>query len=254
MIREERLAKITEYVQNRHYASIEELVEMLGVSKATVRRDVLALSKSNAVVLTRGGITCDLHDRNRELAYNEKRYANAAEKNRLAQTAGRMIRPDMTIIIDAGTTTRSMVPFLREIKGLNLVTNDLMIAADVTDCEGISVTVTGGQLRRDFYTLRGYAAEDFVRHMRADIAFVGFDAVDIDSGCYITNADEVALKKCMIASADKVVALCDYTKFSNTAFISVCQLSDLDVIITNKELDMAEIEALRQMDVEVILA
>lgn len=254
MIRDERLAKITEYVQNRHFASVRELMELLKVSKATVRRDLELLSGENVVVLTRGGVTCVDKDKNSELAYNEKRSANTLEKNRLAEAAAGLIRSNSTVILDAGTTTRAIVPYIRELTGVNLVTNDLMIAADLNSCEGISVTVTGGQLRKGFFTLRGYMASDFIRSMRADIAFVGFDALDIRSGCFITNADEVSLKKSILSSADKVVAVLDHTKFSATAFISVCPLEDIDAVVTDRALDSGIAQALREMGVEVILA
>jgi DeoR/GlpR family transcriptional regulator of sugar metabolism len=253
LIREERFEKIIDYVQKRHFVSIDELIEMLGVSKATVRRDIMALSQTNKLLLTRGGITCELSDRDRELAYHDKYVVNAAEKNRLGQAASEFIHSKMTVIIDAGTTTRSIVSFLKDVKDVNLVTNDLMIAGDLTDFDGIDVTVAGGKLRKGYYTLLGYVAEDFIRHMRVDIVFVGFDAIDISAGCFITNVDEVAYKRRIIESSETVVAVCDYTKFTNTAFISVCPLSDIDVIITNKELDSTIAEALRQTHIELIL-
>ncbi len=254
MIRDERLEKITEYVQNRHYASVRELMELLKVSKATVRRDLELLSRSNAVLLTRGGVTCEGKDKNKELAYNEKRSANTLEKNRLGEAAGRLVRSNSTVILDAGTTTRAIVPHIRELTGLNLVTNDLMIAADLNTCEGVNVTVTGGQLRKGFFTLRGYMAADFVRSMRADLAFVGFDALDMRAGCFITNADEVSLKKSIIEAADKVVAVLDHTKFHATAFISVCPLHDIDVVVTDRGLEPDLAQTLREMGIEVILA
>lgn len=254
MIRDERLEKITEYVQSRHFASVDELMAMLGVSKATVRRDLTALGEQGAVVLTRGGATCSGKERLAEPAYNEKRAVNAAEKVRLGEAASRLIRHDDSVILDAGTTTRALVPFMKTLTGVNLVTNDIALAADLTSCTGIHVTVTGGQLRHDFYTLRGYGAEEQVRSLRTDIAFIGFDVIDVNSGCYITNIDEVALKKCMIRAADRVVALCDHTKFHGTAFVSVCKIADIHTVITGREVAPEVTEALRSQGVEVILA
>lgn len=254
MIRDERLARITEYIQNRHFASVDELMNVLGVSKATIRRDLTVLNEAGAITLTRGGAVCNEEDRVPEPAYNEKRSTNAIEKIRLGEAASKLIKNDQAIILDAGTSTRAMVPFMKDLTGINLVTNDIAIAADLTSYPGINVTVTGGQLRPDFFTLRGYGAEEQIRNMRADIAFIGFDAIDINSGCYITNIDEVALKKRIISVADRVVALCDHTKFHSTAFVLVCQMSEIHVVVTDQEVDPLIVEALKQQDIEVIIA
>ena len=254
MLREERQARILEYVQNRHYASVDELMAMLGVSKATIRRDLTALGASNALLLTRGGATCDVKDHYSEMPYIEKSYANAAEKSAIGEAASCQIQNGQAIIVDAGTTTRSMTPFLKERKGVNCVTNDIAIASDLMACPGINVLVTGGQLRMDFYTLRGYVAEEMIGNTRADIAFLGFDAIDVNSGCFITNVDEVMLKRRILSVADRTVAVCDHTKFTTTAFISVCGFSDIDTIITDEGADPQHIQTLREMGVEVILA
>ncbi|MDP4109480.1 MAG: DeoR/GlpR family DNA-binding transcription regulator [Bacillota bacterium] len=253
MIREERLARIAEYVQARQYVSIEELMRSFGISKATVRRDLLKLGEGDSITLTRGGAIFNETERYNELIYNEKKSTNPSEKNRIGEAARKLINNDSAVIFDAGTTTRAMIPFMKDLSGINLVTNDIAIAGDLTSFPGINVTVTGGQMRSDYYTLRGYIAEDLISSMRAEIGFVSFDAIDLSSGCYITNSDEVGVKRKIIEVSQKVVALCDYTKFSKQAFVSVCPLSDIDILITNREVPEGVVESLKKSGIEVIL-
>ncbi len=254
MIREERFQKISDYVRSRGFASVDELMGMLGVSKATVRRDLASLEEAGELSLVRGGAASLGGTRGEELPYDEKRMSHSAEKARLGAAAAALVKDRFAVVIDAGTTTRAMIPFLKDREGLNLVTNDVAIAADLSSCRGVSVTVTGGQLRQGYYTLSGYLAEELIRGMRLDMAFIGFDAVDVRSGCYITNTDEVALKRCMIEAADQVVVVCDHTKFSGSAFVSVCSLSQVDIVVTDRELDPAIVRELEKRGVQVIFA
>lgn len=254
MIREERLARITEYVQSRRYASVEDLMNITGASKATVRRDLTALSEAEKLILTRGGATCDMQHWITDLSYTERASTNATDKSRLGESARRLMEECNSVFLDAGTTTRAVVPFIRDLSGVNLITNDVSIAADLVSAKGLNITVTGGQMRPDFYVLRGYVAEDMIRNMHIDTAFVGFDAVAVDKGCYITNTDEVALKRCVISVAKRVVALCDQSKFNNSALCSVCPVTDIDIFITNKEVDREKTAVLEQQGVEVIYA
>ncbi|MDD2955647.1 MAG: DeoR/GlpR family DNA-binding transcription regulator [Oscillospiraceae bacterium] len=254
MIREERLKRICDYLKSHEFASVEDLTGVLGVSKATVRRDLAFLDQGGELALVRGGATIQNGARGEELAYDEKRVAHSAEKARLGEAAAALVQDHSAVLVDAGTTTRAMIPFLKERTGLNLVTNDVAIAADLSSCRGINVTVTGGQLRQGYYTLSGYLAEDLVRNMRLDAAFIGFDAVDVRSGCYITNTDEVALKRCIIEAADRVVAVCDHAKFESTAFVSVCPLSQVDVVVTDRQLDPALVRELEKQGIQVVLA
>lgn len=253
LIKEERLARIVEYVQTRHFASVDELMSALGVSKATVRRDLNELSEENAILLKRGGAACAGNERVLELAYDVKRSTSSTAKNRLGEAACKLIKNGQAVILDAGTTTRAMTPFMKNLKGINLITNDIAIAADLNSCAGIDVSVVGGQLRRDFYTLRGYGAEEQIKNMRSDIAFVGFDAIDVESGCYITNIDEIGFKKRIIEISDKIVALCDHTKFQQTAFVSFCKISDIDVVVTERQVPDEIVDSLRMADIEVVL-
>lgn len=256
MIKEERLDRLADYINSRHYASIDELINLLGVSKATVRRDLIELQNAGLISLTRGGATLLKPDTPHELSYFEKKDANIPEKEKICQVASEMIHSGDTVFIGAGTTTRSITPYLsntNQFQSLNLVTNDLMIAADSTGFSNLDVTVTGGQLRKNYFTLRGFAAENLISHMRFDIAFIGMDAIDPTAGCFIANADEVSLIQRIIDSADKTIILCDSTKFSNKAFMLVCPLESIDMIITDDRIDHESLVLLEEKGLEVVL-
>lgn len=253
MIRDERLARITEYVRQHQYVSIPELVSLLGVSKATVRRDLQILNAAGLVSITRGGVSSVSLQQSAEPLYFQKKQLESEEKASIGRAAAEMIPANSIVIIDAGTTTRAMIPYLRNLQEVKLVTNDVQIAADCSNYRGVDVTVTGGQLRQNFFTLLGYAAEESIRNLQADIAFIGFDGIDAEKGCYIANADEVALKRAVLQSSRKVVAVCDHRKFYTNSFLHVCDLEQIDTIITGNKLDRELCELIKNNGVELIL-
>ena len=129
-----------------------------------------------------------------------------------------------------------MLPFLNDLQEVQLITNDLLVAADSTFIPGIQVTVTGGKLRKNYYTLRGYAAEDYVKKIKLDLAFIGMDAADPSSGFYMDNDDEIPLIRQVINAADKVIVMCDSSKFSSKAFMMAAPFSDVDILITDNKI------------------
>ena len=233
LIKEERFTKIMEYLKQRHYASNREIMDYLGVSKATVRRDLIELQQQGRIAAARGGVSLILEDTTAVPSYKGKKNSHTAEKKRIAQAAASLVSAGETIFISAGTTTRAMLPFLSSVPSLHLVTNDLLVAADSTFIPNIDVTVTGGKLRKNYYTLRGYAAEDYVRKIRTDMAFIGMDAIDPAVGCYMDNDDEVPLIERVIGSTLKTIIVCDSSKLSNQAFMLAAPFSVVHTLITD---------------------
>ena len=177
MLRYERLERIEEYINHNRYVTIPQLAKRFDISPSTIRRDLEALGEAGRVELTRGGVMSLHRNVSEEASYNEKVQANRDEKARIAAAAARLIKPGSTLFVDSGTTTRELVPYLKEGQGLKLVTNDLLIASELSCAQGVEVIVPGGLLRRGYFTLTGSQAEEMVSSMRADLTFMGFDAV-----------------------------------------------------------------------------
>ena len=176
------------------------------------------------------------------------------EKGRIAKEACRFITPGSTVLIDSGTTTLSMVPYLKEIPDLNLVTNDVCMAAELSNVSSSHVTVLGGSLRHGYYSVIGYYAENMVSGMRVDMCIIGIDAVSLRNGLIISNLNEVGLKRSLIEASNKVIVVCDHTKFTTESFVSVCGLDKVDVFITGDEIDPDVLRALEKMGKNVRLA
>lgn len=237
MLKDERREKIEEYVNSNRYASMHDLTRHFSASKATIRRDLEALEKESRVVLTHGGASSVRLGSMYELPYHEKRNANREEKIRIAAAALKRIKTGETVLVDSGTTGFELAEMMGSLNGVYVATNDLMTALALTKHPGVEPIVIGGSVRRGFYTMDGYFAAQNVNNYNFDRSFLCVDAINLELGCMITNADELDVKHSIISSAREVTVICDHTKFETTAFVSICDVSKLHSIITGRELD-----------------
>lgn len=254
MLKIERLERIEEYVEKNKYATVKELSEILNTSIATIRRDIESLAGQKRIIVTHGGVAANDRKVSAEAPYIEKTQNNAEEKARIAREACKFISPGSTVLIDSGTTTLNMVPYLKEISDLNLVTNDVFMASELSNVSNSNVTVLGGSLRHGYYSVIGYYAENMVSSMRVDMCVIGIDAVSLRNGLMISNLDEVGLKRSLIDASNKVIVVCDHTKFTKESFVSVCGLEKVDVFITGEEVDPEILCALEKMGKNVKIA
>jgi len=236
MLQEERLQRIEEYINFRGRASFQELMKELDLSKATIRRDLKRLEAEERLTIVRGGAIAKEPESSRELPYYRKLETNSEEKQRIAKSAAALVESGKTIVLDSGTTTRHMVPHLAQLPYAHIITCDVLIAADCSYYPNIETTVIGGKLRSGYHSLYGYLAEQMIRTLNADIAFLSADAISDDGTCAITNIEEVLIKQYILKCADKSVLLCDHTKFNLKSVVKIYDINDVDLVICGREL------------------
>lgn len=253
MLPEQRLAYITQAVKQHKYCSIQELASRTGVSHATIRRDLQTLAAGDQVRLTRGGAMYVLTNTAQEPAYNIKSTLQADEKIRIGHAACGLIHSGETILIDTGTTTYQMIPSLKEMQHVTVVTNDVLIAAELAPCAGLDLCMLGGQVRPGHYTTIGFWTNQALENLHVDRGFLSCDSVDIKGGCSITNAEEIQIKQQMINASNECNLLVDHTKFNSIAFMRLCPLKKIHSIITGKELDASIVREYEALGIQMIL-
>jgi len=236
MLQAERLEKIKNELKNKRFCSIKEIAQVLNISSATVRRDLKQLSDQNQLELTRGGAMLVLSGTAQEAPYSIKRMTNREEKVRIGQRAAQLVKEGETIIIDSGSTAVEMGLALANHKKITVATNDILVASKLAMSKEIDLTVIGGGVRKEYFTTLGFLAQLALQHINADKLFLGVDAIDIRKGCMITNMEEVVIKKQMMDSAKEKIIICDHSKFESVAFLNLCALREIDLILTGKEL------------------
>ena len=236
MKKSERFVHIREKLMADGIVSIEQLEEILDASRATVYRDLRELEENNELKCTRGGAVSVSRRTSQEFSYAKKLDLFQEEKIRIATEAMKYIHPRDTIILDSGTTVFELAKLVAEEEDeLYIATNDILTARRLAKNGHISLTVLGGLLRKDHFSLNGYFTESMISQMHADTAFIGADAIDLSIGFMNFSVEEIQAKKLMLRASKRRIFLCDHTKFDSTAFVNICPFSDADMIITGVE-------------------
>jgi DeoR/GlpR family transcriptional regulator of sugar metabolism len=250
----ERRKRLLEYIQQNRSGRIEELAAVLDVSEATVRRDLSVLETEGLISRTYGGAILPESSTAFERLYPEKRLLCSEEKRAIGLEAASLVNDGETLILDSGSTTFEIARNLSNHKNLTIITYDLFIASTITYDPSTTVIVTGGSRREGFNVLVGPIAEDLLRQVRVNKAFLGADAVDIVQG--ITNATfiEVQIKRLIIEAASQVYLAADHSKFGHAALAKVCAFDQIDHVITDSGIDESILQGLQQLGIPTTVA
>ncbi|NUF28469.1 transcriptional regulator, DeoR family [Gilliamella bombicola] len=247
-----RQTAILEYLQNHGQVSVDELVEHFKTTGTTIRKDLTQLHQSGLVLRTYGGamLNREVGDR----AIDHKTYINTASKKAIAEEAANLIHEGDSIIFDSGSTVAQMIPMLAKFDNLTILTNSLHIVNElVAYNNNYTIILSGGTFRRksaSFHSNSVSTAAAFELYT-FDKLFMGADGVDLVGGITTFNESyhgSVAMSK----AAAKLILLADSTKFGRRSPNVVCELSAVDTIITDDNLDDRYYDALMQKGIKVI--
>ncbi len=229
--------------------SLDELSDSLGVSKATVRRDLLSLERSGVVRRVHGG-AMRLDMLAGEPVFSEKRLIREREKGEIARKAAVLVRDGDAIYLDGGSTVLGICPLLSSRRNLSIVTNSLMAASELMET-GHKLFIVGGRFRPLSRTMVGALTEKTLGSMSFDKAFLGSIGVS-EEGISTTDPDEAYTKELVMRRAATVILLADSTKFGKRSIALSGSLSDIDVIVTDRRPPASLAKILRRNNIKVI--
>lgn len=241
MFVEERKARILELLRQDGKVSVDQLVEAFGVSAPTIRADLGALEQRRLLRRTHGGampVETTLY----EPPFTEREQAQRDEKRRIARAAAERVRDHETVLLDAGTTIVEMARFIRNRRGLTVVTNSLPAAFELAEADH-NVVVIGGQFHAERRATLGPLATDFLRDMHVDRAFIGVNGVSEDAGWTVVDFDAVQVKRAMMARSREVVVVADHSKLGEATFASIGPLNAAHVLITDTPIERATLRS-----------
>jgi DeoR/GlpR family transcriptional regulator of sugar metabolism len=254
MLIAERQSRLRELIARRGMVDLDSLSAELQVSQSTVRRDIEMLEHGGFVERTHGGVIWigEKRDEARPYAFDQRMNYRLALKQQIAKAAKPLVRPGQTILIDGGTTTFYLA---RELLGqsMQLVTNSLPIANLFLNDDNVELVLTGGQVYPRYGVLLGPMAESALAGIHAQTLFLS--AAGIHEGMlYNQNSMLVQAEKRMMQQVQNVVLLADSSKFGQQALSALCQLDEIDTVVTDSGLGAGYRKAVTDAGVELILA
>ena len=231
MFAQTRQQQITKAVERHRRISVAALQSQLGVSAATLRRDLTFLAQTGRIVRAHGGV---IHPEavSGEPAFARKVRTAPAVKAALAATAAALIPDGATVFIDAGSTTLAAGRLLLARTGLTVFTNSLPLLAS-GDIGGARLVALGGEVRPISRALVGGLATDWLAHLRFDFAVVGASGLDLADGASTTELLEASVKQAALARATRTILIADATKWARPAAIRFAPWTDFDDWVTD---------------------
>lgn len=249
---EERKRGVLEFVTQRKRATVTELCAQFDVSPATMRSDLRDLEQEGLLVRTHGGATVNEKARF-ELDAREKVARRSPEKQAVARRALERIEDGDTIVLDTGSTTYELASLLVARRDITVVTNDLVIAQLLEDHPTATIHLIGGVVRRRFHCTVGTRAEQFLRGLTVDKAFMGANSFSVESGATTPDLHHAEIKRQMMSIATKIYMLVDSSKMGRSSFAQFAPADAVDCLIVDA-IAPEEARALEELGVEVLLA
>lgn len=247
----ERHRALREIIEREARVSVDDLVAALGVSTATVRRDLARLEREGVIVRSHGGAV--RKDRGYEVPIGDRSLTRAAEKRRIAAYAAGLVGDREVVGVTGGTTTMEVARALAGRSELTVVTNALNVGAELALRRNIRLVLTGGVARTASFELSGPIAERTIRDFNLDVAFVGVDGVDVSAGFTTHNDLEAVTNAALVQQATRVVVVADSSKLGQVKFVRICGIDDVDLLVTDDGAGEEQVAAFEAVGLEVVL-
>jgi DeoR family transcriptional regulator, fructose operon transcriptional repressor len=248
---EERQKRLEEHLHKVEFASLDELAQHVEASPSTVRRDLSLLEASGILRRTHGGARL-VNPKSDEFAFSSRDTHQLDQKEAIGKACAEIIKPNQTVIIDAGTTCYHVARHLSN-KSLQIITNSLPVANHFAAAPQVEVVVSGGVIYPRLGVLVGPLAVEAFTHIHADIAVMSGGGLTLEG---LTNSHSllIEIQRAMIRAVQKVIFCLDHTKFGRHSLSQLCDLESIDTIVTDSAAPTDLIEALRARQIEVIVA
>ena len=259
----ERRMEIVKTINMHKSATVAEIVEWIGASPATVRRDLTWLDEQGLIVRTRGGATAIDYPSQSLLrgsvpAYEQRLNEYVEEKQSIGQCAAEHIHDGETIILDASSTNHFVLPFIAKKRDLTVITNSLYISKELMTISetnpSLTVICSGGTLFMRSYSFIGMIAEQALSQFYVDKAFIGLRGISLHHGLTSPFQEEIPVKRQMIKCARQVFILADHTKFNLTSASLIAPLDIVHTLITDASITPEVARQMRSIIPNVIIA
>ncbi|MBO0845642.1 MAG: DeoR/GlpR transcriptional regulator [Nocardioides sp.] len=247
-----RLGLILQRLNESGSVGVTELATELGVSEASVRRDLHRLEQQHLLTRTHGGAVASGVLYELPMRYRGGQHHEA--KRAIAAAAVTLVTPEtQSVGLNGGTTTTEVARALAGRPGLRVVTNALNIASELAVRSTIELVVSGGSARPESYELVGPLAEQTLAHLNLDLAFIGVDGISPAAGLTTHHEVEAQTNRALARTAERVVVVADSSKIGRRGFAKIGDLAMATDLITDTAAPSDAVETLRGAGVKVHL-
>ncbi|MFC3416048.1 DeoR/GlpR family DNA-binding transcription regulator [Algoriphagus hitonicola] len=246
----ERHRYILDQLEKTGLVTVSDLAKELNVTMVTVRKDLKLLEDKGLLFRSHGSATSVspyVSDRSVQV----KKLEQVEEKRKIAQKALDFLEPNEAIIIGSGTTVGTFAQAIPRNYPLTVLTSAMNVALALIDTTELELVQLGGVVRKSSSSAVGHFAEEMLKSFACSKLFLSVDGISLEHGLTTSNMMEAHLNAEMIRSVQKTIVLADSQKFGRKGFGKICELEDIDVIITDSGIPEIYREKLEEKGIEV---
>ncbi len=251
MYANERYDQILAILKVKKKVTVEKLVKELYVSPATVRRDLDAMQKRGLLKRTHGGAIL-FYSSNEESSLFVREEIMKKEKHEICEKCTDLIKSNQSIFIDSSSTVSHLIPLLNQFKTLTLVTNGLSSALLLKSNTNFRVFIPSGFIQSQSNSVLGSSTINQLASIHVDLCIISCAGFDLEHGISEASIEQAEVKRLMIKNANKAILLIDSSKFKKVFISKICDLTDIDTIITDKGIPEDYVTAIQKLGIHLI--
>lgn len=230
MWHEERHTRIRDLLSTSGQVSVERIVTELGVSRETIRRDLVELAARGEIRRVHGGavLTCD------EPPIAVRHATRVREKRAIARKVASLVESGQTIFMDAGSTMNLVAEALATRTGLTIVTNAVDVAARFASRPGNDVHLLGGRFDAQIGCTNGSGTIAEIGRYQPHMVILSPVGIDAKAGASSFEMEEAEIARAMCANARRIVIAADHSKIGVRSRVAWCPADRIDLLVTDR--------------------
>jgi DeoR/GlpR family transcriptional regulator of sugar metabolism len=214
MLKFERQQRILDLLGRGGAVAVSDLEQSLGVSAFTIRRDLDELAEAGRLHRVRGGA---VPSSTTPARYASRGAEHAEAKRRVAAAAITLLKADQTVIVDGGSTALALVEAIPADHTGTFITHSPPVATALGRLQRSEVLCVGGTLDQRAMVCVGPGTVGGYQRLHADLCFLGVWSIHAEQGLTEGLFEEAAVRRAILAAADRVVGLCSPDKLGTVA-------------------------------------
>jgi DeoR/GlpR family transcriptional regulator of sugar metabolism len=253
LIPSQRRERIRAYLTMHNIVASAELRKLLGVSEATIRRDLEWLENDGILKRTHGGALLSHRDQ-QELQYLQRVKSQAEEKRQIGMIAASMIEDGDIVFINSGTTTTQVIRHIPNRTGITLVTNNVPACLELNNND-FDILLLGGSYQPTSQSAAGHFAIKNISSIYASKAILAIDGLSTSFGCTVSTNSEAEINRLMIKrNRGSLIVVADHTKWGIVSNYEIARIDQIQTLISDKGLDEHARAALCGYSLNLVIA
>lgn len=250
MLITERHQKILNIVKKRKHISTQELIDLLYVSPATLRRDLIKLEQEGLLRRSFGAVS-DI-DPLSDVSIHIRSQEQLKEKRKIAAKCLSLLKDDSSYFIDSSSTVGILLEHFKKFENITIVTNGIDNSKILTNAKLAHIYITPGLLNYRTNSITGSDTIGYVNSFNCNYFIFSCTGINLN-GINEANFEQNNIKKAMLKNSKTKILLVDYTKFDKIYLSKTANFEDIDYIITDRLPDKKYIEAFKEANVTLIV-